>query len=60
MKIYTILIALFLSVLLTACATTNSNLDELDRMELEDKQMINGQTFQNKQFMGDICKNPNY
>jgi hypothetical protein len=50
---------MILSILLTACASSKQ-LDEFERMDLEDKQMINGSTFQNKQFMGDICKNPNY
>jgi len=60
LKLYTILITLFLSVLLTACASTSSNLDELDRMDLQDKEMQSGQTFQQKQINGEICDNPNY
>ena len=59
MKIYTITLTMILLILLNACASSKQ-LDEFERMDLEDKQMINGQTFQNKQFMGDICKNPNY
>jgi cytochrome c556 len=60
LKQYTIIITLFLSVLLSACASTNSNLDELDRMELQDQMMQSGQTFQQKQINGDICHNPSY
>ena len=60
MKLYTILVTLFLSMVLTACASTNSNLDELDKMELQDQMMQSGQTFQQKQINGDICHNPSY
>ena len=52
---------LFLTIiLLTGCASSNKNLDEFDKMDLEDESMINGQTFQYKQFMGDVCRNPSY
>ena len=61
MKNLLFMFTLFLSiVLLTGCATRNKNLDEFDKMDLQDEAMINGQTFQNKQFLGDVCKNPNY
>jgi starvation-inducible outer membrane lipoprotein len=60
MKIYTTILVISLSLVLTACASTNSNLDELDRMELEDQMMQSGQTFQQKQLSGEICHNPSY
>jgi len=51
----------FLSILfLMGCASTNSNLDELDRMELQNQMMQSGQTFQQKQLNGEICHNPSY
>ena len=55
-----ILISIFLMVLLSACASSNSNLDELDRMDLQDQMMQSGQTFQQKQLNGEICHNPSY
>ena len=61
MKNLLYIFALCLSiVLLTGCASSNKNLDEFDKMDLQDESMINGQTFQHKQFMGDFCKNPSY
>jgi len=60
MRIYTIILTISLSILFNACASSTSNLDELDRMELQDQQMISGQTFRDKQFTGEICPNPNY
>lgn len=51
----------FLAILfLVGCASTNSNLDELDRMELQNQMMQSGQTFQMKQITGKFCANPNY
>ena len=51
----------FLAILfLVGCASSNSNLDELDRMELQDEAMISGQAFQMKQITGKFCANPNY
>ena len=51
----------FLAILfLLGCASSNSNLDELDRMELQNQMMQSGQTFQQKQLNGEICHNPSY
>ena len=60
MKIYTTILALSLSIMFSACVSSNSNLDELDRMELQDKQMISGQIFRDKQINGEVCHNPSY
>jgi len=57
----TILLTYILAILfLTGCASSNSNLDELDKMELQDQMMQNGQTFKLKQLKGDFCHNPSY
>ena len=55
-----IILSIFSIVFLTSCASTNSNLDELDRMELQDQMIQSGQTFQQKQLSGEICHNPSY
>jgi len=54
---FTIILLILFS---TGCASINSNLDEFDRMDLQNESMINGQTFQHKQLMGNVCKNPSY
>ena len=57
----TIFFTTFLAILfLVGCASTNSNLDEHDRMELQNQMMQSGQTFQQKQLNGEICHNPSY
>jgi starvation-inducible outer membrane lipoprotein len=47
-------------ILLSACASSNKNLDEFDKMDLEDQMKMSGQTFKQKQITGEICHNPSY